>query len=130
MGVEVKVRQVMVRRELFGMEAWGTEAARVKGEVHADFLPVTADRSGFVRDSNEYNAFAQVMMVIMEEVHRALSRLSDRKERRQARRSVKEAFRLIQRALAMNPDPLPLWPGLAGRCAAEGRWRRRRRTRP
>ncbi|MGH2376454.1 MAG: ATP-binding protein, partial [bacterium] len=48
LGVEVKVRQVTVRRELFGIEAWGKEAARVQGEIHADFLPVTADRSGFV----------------------------------------------------------------------------------
>jgi len=110
MGIEVKVRQVTVRRELFGMEAWGREAARVKGEVHADFLPVTADRSGFVRDSDEYRAFAQVIHAVMQEVQRALGRLSDRKERRQTRRAVKEAFHRVQRALAMNPDLSPFGP--------------------
>ncbi len=110
MGVEVKVRQVTVRRELFGMEAWGREAARVKGEVHADFLPVTADRSGFVRDSEEYRAFVEIMQVIMEEVQRALGRLSDRKEQRRTRRAVKEAFVRIQRALARNPDLSPFGP--------------------
>jgi len=39
MGIEVKVKQVTIRREFFGMETWGKSMARVTGEVHADFLP-------------------------------------------------------------------------------------------
>ncbi len=110
LGIEVKVRQVTVRRELFGMEAWGREAARVQGEVHADFLPVTADRSGFVVDREEYRAFEQLMERVMVEVHRALNRLSDRKERQKTRQAVREAFRRIQNALARNPDLSPFGP--------------------
>lgn len=110
MGVEIKVRQVTVRRELFGMETWGKEAARIKGEVHADFLPITADRSGFVRDSDEYRTFVHAMHGIIEEVQRALGRLSDRKERQRARQAVREAFRRVQRALARNPDLSPFGP--------------------
>ncbi len=110
MGVEIKVRQVTVRRELFGMETWGKEAARVRGEVHADFLPVTADRSGFVRDGDEYRAFVQVMQSVTEEVRRSLGRQSDRQERKRARQAVKEAFRRVQLALARNPDLSPFGP--------------------
>ncbi len=110
MGVEVKVRQATVSRELFGMEAWGREAARIKGEVHADFLPVTADRSGFVRDSGEYRAFSEVMARVAAEVRRALGHLSDRTERAKARQAVREAFRLVQRALARNPELSPFGP--------------------
>lgn len=110
LGIEVKVRQVTVRRELFGMEAWGREAARVRGEVHADFLPVTADRSGFVVDREEYRAFLQVMEKVMAEARMALGRLSDRKERLRTRRAVREAFRRIQQALALNPDLSPFGP--------------------
>jgi len=110
MGVEVKVRQATVSRELFGMEAWGREAARIKGEVHADFLLVTADRSGFVRDSGEYRAFSEAMVRIAAEVRRALGHLSDRTERAKARQAVREAFRLVQRALARNPDLSPFGP--------------------
>jgi hypothetical protein len=61
LGIEVKVKQVTVRRELFGMETWGKVMARVRGEVNADFLPVTSDRTGFVKDSPEYRAFTAVM---------------------------------------------------------------------
>lgn len=110
LGVEVKVRQVTIRRELFGMDAWGKEAARVQGEVHADFLPVTADRSGFVIDAEEYRAFLQSMERIMAEVRQALGSLADRKERSKARQAVREAFRRIQNALAKNPDLSPFGP--------------------
>jgi hypothetical protein len=110
LGIEVKVRQVTVRRELFGMESWGKEAARVKGEVHADFLPVTADRSGFVVDRHEYLAFLRAMDGVMAEVRRVLSGLTDRKERQKVRQAVREAFRRIQRALAKNPDLSPFGP--------------------
>lgn len=107
LGIEVKVRQVTVRRELFGMEAWGKDAARIRGILHADFLPVTADRSGFVKDSEEYGVFAAAMAGVVEEIQRTLGQLSDRKERQKARQAVREAFRRVQRALAKNPDLSP-----------------------
>ncbi len=110
LGIEVKVRQVTVRRELFGAETWGKDAARMREEVHADFLPVTADRSGFVLDRDEYRAFLKIMEGVMEEVRRAIERLSDRKERRKTRAAVREAFRRIQNALARNPDLSPFGP--------------------
>jgi hypothetical protein len=107
LGVEIKVRQVTVRRELFGMQGWGRDAARIKGEVHAEFLPVTADRSGFVTDRDEYRAFLSVMDRVAAEVRRALGHLSDRNERQKTRQAVREAFRRIQLALAKNPDLSP-----------------------
>ncbi|HKV45088.1 MAG TPA: ATP-binding protein [bacterium] len=109
-GIEIKVKQVTVRRDLFGMPGWGSEAARIKGEVHADFLPVTADRSGFLKDRDEYRAFLEVMDRVLVEVRRALGHLSDRKERQRTRQAVREAFRRIQLALAKNPDLSPFGP--------------------
>ncbi len=110
LGIEVKVRQVTVRRDLFGMEEWGREAARIRGEVHADFLPVTADRSGFVRDREEYRAFLGVMERVIGEVRQAVVHLSDRRERQKTRQAVREAFRRIQLALTRNPDLSPFGP--------------------
>lgn len=110
LGIEVKVRQVTVRRELFGIEAWGKDAARIRGEVHADFLPVTADRSGFVVDREEYQAFLQAMDRVMTEVRHAMERLTSRKELQKTRAAVREAFRRIQNALARNPELSPFGP--------------------
>jgi hypothetical protein len=53
-GIEIKVKQVTVKRELFGLNHWGKVVCRIRGEVHADFLPVTTDRSGFVQDTPQY----------------------------------------------------------------------------
>ena len=56
-GIEVKVKHVTIKRDLFGMETWGKVMARVRGEIHADFLPITSDRTGFIKDAEEYRAF-------------------------------------------------------------------------
>ncbi len=107
LGIEVKVKQVTIKRELFGLEHWGKFAARIRGEVHADFLPVTTDRSGFVLDSPPYKAFKKVMDKIVHEVNEILKRLAGRKEKRKASKALKEALQRVHRALALNPDLSP-----------------------
>ena len=107
LGIEVKVKQVTIKRELFGLEHWGKVASRIRGEVHADFLPVTTDRSGFVLDSLQYQAFRKVMEKVIQEVDGILKRLAGRKEKRRASKALKEALQRIHRALALNPDLSP-----------------------
>ncbi|MFQ5847424.1 MAG: ATP-binding protein, partial [Candidatus Methylomirabilales bacterium] len=106
-GIEVKVKQVTIRRELFGAEEWGKVVARLRGEVHADFLPITSDRSGFILDSPEYQAFVQVMQKVMGEVRQVLGRLTGQRERRAASRALNDALERIARALLRNPDFSP-----------------------
>ncbi|HXV84208.1 MAG TPA: ATP-binding protein, partial [Candidatus Binatia bacterium] len=124
LGIEVKVKQVTVRRDLFGAETWGKVAARIRGEIHADFLPITSDRSGFIIDSPEYRAFAQTMQRVMNEVHSVLIRLMGKGEKRAASRALGEALERISKALFRNPDfspfgPIPIGdPGGIGGAAA------------
>lgn len=109
-GIEIKVKQVTVRRDLFGAEAWGRAAERLRGELHADFLPVTTDRSGFVQDSPEFLAFRDVVARVMNEVRAVLRQLTGQRERRAASKALREALERIQRALARNPDLSPFGP--------------------
>lgn len=109
-GIEIKVKQVTVRRDLFGAEFWGKVAARIRGEVHADFLPVTSDRTGFVKDSSEYQAFEATMERVMGEVRAVLGHLAGKREKRAASRALNEAMRRILRALQRNPDFSPFGP--------------------
>ncbi|MFQ6114584.1 MAG: ATP-binding protein [bacterium] len=104
MGVQVRVKGVMVKREYFGIQTWGKEGARIRGEVNADFLMVTSDRSGFRTDVVEYEAFVSAMGRVMEEVKKQLSRLADRKETQKVKRALKEAMERIQNALVKHPD--------------------------
>ena len=107
LGIEVKVKQITVKRELFGLEQWGKVVSRIRGEVHADFLPVTTDRSGFVTDSPQYQAFRMAMDKVIREVDVVLKRLAGRKEKRKANKALKEALQRVHRALALNPDLSP-----------------------
>jgi hypothetical protein len=109
-GIEIKVRQVTVRRDLFGAEVWGRAADRLRGELHADFLQVTTDRSGFVQDSPEFLAFREVVNRVMSEVRAILRQLTGQRERRAASKALREALERIQRALARNPDLSPFGP--------------------
>ncbi|RLB17605.1 MAG: ATP-binding protein [Deltaproteobacteria bacterium] len=107
MGIEIKVKGVTVRRELFDMASWGKAATRIRGEINADFLPLTSDRSGFIEDSSEYKAFLNSMERTIAEVRRAYNQLASARENRKVSRAVKEALQRIHRALVMNPEFSP-----------------------
>lgn len=106
-GIEVKVKQVTVKRELFGMETWGKVFARVRGEVNADFLPITSDRTGFLKDTDEYREFVKTMQSVMDGVKAYIHRLTVKNEGRKISKVLKEALQRIYRALAANPDLSP-----------------------
>jgi hypothetical protein len=107
MGIEIKVKGVTVRRELFEMASWGKAATRIRGEVHADFLPVTSDRSGFVEDSSQYKSFLKAMEKTIVEVRRAYQQLASEHENRKVSRAVKEALQRVHHALTLNPEFSP-----------------------
>jgi hypothetical protein len=106
-GIEVKVKQVTVKRELFGMETWGKTIGRISGEINADFLPITSDRTGFLKDSSQYETLLAIMENIMGEVKTILQKLAGKKEGRKVSRALKEALQKIYKALAANPDLSP-----------------------
>ncbi|MCX6348296.1 MAG: ATP-binding protein [Candidatus Aureabacteria bacterium] len=106
-GLEVKVKGVTVRRDLFGMEKWGKAAAKIMGEVHADFLPVTSDRSGFVIDGPEYAAFLSAMERVKAEIRTQVEQLRDRGENRKITRALREAMERVEKALLRNRDLCP-----------------------
>ena len=106
-GIACRVRQVLVRRDFFGMESWGPITARIVGEVHADFLPLTSDRSDFIRDAPEYQAFRAAMEQIMARVRQAAAQLLDVKENRRTRRVLSDVLERVREALIRNPDYCP-----------------------
>lgn len=104
MGIGIRVKGVMVKRELFGIQTWGKDAARIRGEINADFLPITSDRSGFIVDSLEYQTFENVMLEVMNEVKKHLRLLTDKNETIKVKRALKEALERIQKAISLNPE--------------------------
>jgi len=109
-GIEIRVKGVTVKKALFGMETWGKVVTRIKGEINADFLPITSDRSNFVTDSDEYQEFLKVMEKILAAIKKVLGKEADRREDRRAGRAVRDALQRVHRALARNPDLSPFGP--------------------
>ncbi|MBM3709581.1 MAG: ATP-binding protein [Actinobacteria bacterium] len=107
LGIECKVKGVTIKREMFRMESWGKDIARIKGEVHADFLKITSDRSGFIIDTEEYKSFIEAMTRVMSEVKSVLGQLSNKRENIATGRAVKEALERIQKSLLAHPDLSP-----------------------
>lgn len=57
LGIECQVKQVFVKRELFGLDKKYHQAvSRITGNVNADFLPLISSRSDFINDSPEYKS--------------------------------------------------------------------------
>jgi hypothetical protein len=104
-GILVRIKQVAVARLPFDLQ--GPALGRIMGEVHADFLPITSDRSGFVRDSVEFAAFDEVMKKVLDRACRELAHLSDEHENRRVKRAMKELMDKIQKALAANVEWCP-----------------------
>ncbi len=107
MGIEIKVKGVTVRRELFSMASWGKAATRIRGEIHADFLPLTSDRSGFIEDSSEFETFLKGIEKIIADIQKVYNQLTSKQENRKVSRALKEALQRIHQALSLNPELSP-----------------------
>lgn len=106
-GIECKVKQVTITKDFFGLEKWVKNIARIKGEVNADFLPITSDRTGFIKDTPQYKKFFEVMERVVERAIPVLEELSDQKDNRRAKRALTEVLDRVKNALMLNPDYCP-----------------------
>lgn len=106
-GIACKVKQVTITRDFFGLEKWVKNIARIKGEVNADFLPITSDRTGFIKDTPQYKKFLEVMERVIDRTRPILKELSDYKENKRTRRALTEVLEKVKNALILNPDYCP-----------------------
>jgi len=107
-GIAVSVKGVLVRYEPFGLETsrkWGV--TRLTGRVNADWLPITSNRDDFLRDSEVFQLFHEL---IRKEVSKALGLIrqeGDRRANAQASRVLKEALHSIGRAMRAHTELFP-----------------------
>ncbi len=79
-GVECRVKQALIKRELFGLDRkYKHGINRIAGSVNADFLPLIAARSDFVTDSAEYKLFYQLMRERLDKVLKEFNKQSETK---------------------------------------------------
>jgi len=106
-GIECKVKQVTVAKDFFGLEKYVKDISRIRGEVNADFLIVTSDRTGFIKDNPQYQKFLAVMAGVVERVRPIVEEMSDQKENKRSRKTLSDVLDKIKNALILNPDFCP-----------------------
>lgn len=115
-GIECRVKQVFVKRELFGFEKFHDKGVRrVTGFVNADFLPLTSGRSDFIRDSEEFKLFERIMRAETERIAKTLKHDLNKKQIERISQDLKEALSNIRNALTRNPEFLPSGRAIAKR---------------
>lgn len=120
-GIECRVKQVFIRRELFGVESKYRQGInRVAGCVNADFLPLISSRSDFIADTPEYKLFRQLMRAELSKALDELKKQGDAKMREKVTRELEQVMKHIKDALALNPDFVPQGKAVA-RLKKEGR---------
>ncbi|HLB60376.1 MAG TPA: ATP-binding protein [Patescibacteria group bacterium] len=104
-GVGIRVKKMLIRRELFGLdEARDVGKRRITGEVYADFLPLTASRDNVITDRPEYQAFLAVIQKKIKQVSRRLRKARNRRLDVKTNQSLSDAMLNIKRAIRKNSD--------------------------
>jgi hypothetical protein len=107
-GVECRVKQVFIKRELFGLEKKHQQGiSRIAGSVNADFLPLISSRSDFITDSPEYKLFHQLMQAELDKALKDIRNQSDVKNIKKITKELQETMKDIREALLLNPDFVP-----------------------
>ena len=107
-GAECRVKQVFIKRELFGLEKKHQQGtSRITGSVNADFLPLISSRSDFITDSPEYKLFHQLMQAELDKVLKDIRNQSDVKNIKKITKELQETMKDIREALLLNPDFVP-----------------------
>lgn len=107
-GIECFVNGVPVTRETFGFEfSHMPFSTRITGEVHADFIPITSDRSRFMIDAPEYKEFYRLMRFEISSIIKKLKAASSIREEQKADAVLRDALSHIRKALKKNPEFAP-----------------------
>ncbi|EKE14990.1 MAG: Histidine kinase-, DNA gyrase B-, and HSP90-like protein ATPase [uncultured bacterium] len=104
-GVGIRVKGVLVKRETFEIEAsHSLSSRRLTGEIRADFLPITTDRSNFLTDSKEYLDFWAIMKKKLRRVVKSLEKSAVNYQDKKAERLLSDVLVMIREALGKNRD--------------------------
>lgn len=108
-GVGIRVKGILIRRENFGSESLHSfSSRRLTGEINADFLQITASRDEFIRDTDEFREFEKVVAHRLKKVIRQLEKSAESYQDKKAEKILSDALLTIREAIRKNTDILLL----------------------
>jgi len=104
-GIGIRVKGVLIKRETFGLEVGhDVSVRRLTGEVRADFLPITTDRSNFISDSAEYREFYRLLQKKLRRVVKHLQQTALSYQDKKAEKILSDALSMLKEAVKKNRD--------------------------
>ncbi len=108
-GIGIRVKGVLIKREAFDIEkSHSLSSRRLTGEINADFLPITASREDFIKDTPEYEEFQKIMVKKLRRVIRSLEQSAASYQDKKAEKILSDALLTVREALKKNKDILLL----------------------
>lgn len=103
-GIGIYVKNVLIVKETFGLEtSKRLGATRLRGKLHADFLPIASNRDNIIRDSQEFQAFLIVVHRTINQLLKVAKTLADKRADQSSAQALKEALVKIGKALHRQP---------------------------
>lgn len=108
-GIGIRVKGILIKRENFGSEHLHSfSTRRLTGEINADFLPITAAREDFLKDTDEYREFEKVVSLKLKRVIKQLEKAAESYQDKKAEKILSDALLTIREAIRKNTDILLL----------------------
>lgn len=108
-GVGIRVRGILIKRETFNIESLhALSVRRLTGEVNANFLPITAARNDFIKDTDEYREFEKIMTKRLRKVVKSLQLSAASYQDKKAEQILSDVLLNIRDALKKSRDILLL----------------------
>lgn len=106
-GIGIRVKGVLIKRETFDIERLHSlSSRRLTGEINADYLPITASRDDFIKDTKEYKEFEKIMEKKLVRVIKSLERSAVSYRDKKAEKVLSDALFTVREALKKNSDIL------------------------
>nr|MBC8205182.1 hypothetical protein [FCB group bacterium] len=106
-GIDCCVKGVMIKKSLFGFEGYKKGENRIVGKINADFLPFTASRDDFIKDSDEYLLFSDLMRKKVSFVFNLIQDAHRDKEMDQSGEALIKAAKMFNNAFKNAPHLFP-----------------------
>ncbi|MBU1131306.1 ATP-binding protein [Patescibacteria group bacterium] len=107
-GVECRVKQVFIKRDLFGLDKkYHQGYQRICGYINADFLPLISSRSDFIIDDPKYKLFCQIITAELDKILQDLKKQKENKNIQKITKELQQTMQQIKQALQLNPDFVP-----------------------
>lgn len=99
-GIGIYVKNVLITKETFGLEITKKlGATRLRGKIHADFLPITSSRDSIIRDSKEFLALSEVVEKEIRKILKVAKELANKRADQRSSQALKDAMSKLGKAL-------------------------------